>query len=549
MGSRVWWRWTALALLLAAPLAPASVTLTGEGLFYLLSAEMATQQGDRQDALAAWKHSVDQLPTAAVLAAATKAAAQLGDLPQALHWAKHWHELAPEDSESARFEAGLLLADGQDSAAIDLLQATLARFPDDERVSSELAELLAQHGRLGDAERLIHSVLQQHPQSAAAQMTLGRIALLEKQPEKAESAFARALELRPDWDEAAILHAETLHQQGNALAALRAIQGFCAAHPNAEAARVYLAKLYLSLGGQTQAYRVLQQLSLLRPEQPQIWEQLLLLGIAEKDWTGSQQALEHLRELLPHSPLLSYYQGRLAEEQKDWAPALAAYDKLSGTPLADEAQLRMVQIYYAQGQKKKALLQVEKLQARHPDNVQIPLLRAELLQEQGQVASAVQVLDQALEQHPRDADLWYARGTVAEQQGDYAGMEKAMKIVIDLRPEDAQAYNFLGYSLLQRRDELATAAHYLHKAIQLAPEDPNIQDSVGWLYHLQGDQAQALKYLQQAHAGLGEEPEVLSHLGRVLWKMGQKKEARTLWQQGLKRHPTSRRLQEDLLHP
>ena len=111
MGSRVWWRWTALALLLAAPLAPASEALTGEGLFYLLSAEMATQQGDRQDALAAWKHSVDQLPTAAVLAAATKAAAQLGDLPQALHWAKHWHELAPEDSESARFEAGLLLAD------------------------------------------------------------------------------------------------------------------------------------------------------------------------------------------------------------------------------------------------------------------------------------------------------------------------------------------------------------------------------------------------------------------------------------------------------
>ncbi|MEY2342523.1 tetratricopeptide repeat protein [Acidithiobacillus sp. IBUN Pt1247-S3] len=549
MGGKAWRCWAGLILLGLASMAEASVQLTGEDLYYLLSAEFATQKHDPEIAIPAWKHSVDQLPTAAVLAAASKAAAQLGDLSQALRWAKRWHELAPEDSESARFEAGLLLADGQEPAAIDLLQATLARFPEDERVSSELAELLAQHGRFGDAERLLHTVIQNHPDSAAAQLTLGRLALLQKHPRRAAEAFAKALQLRPDWEEAVVLYAESLRQQGSSLAALQTVQDFCAAHPSATDARAYLAKLYLNLGGQTQAYRVLQQLSLLRPDEPKIWDQLLLLAIGESDWTGAQQALEHLRELSPHSPLNSYYQGRIAEARKDWPKAREAYEKLAGTPLADEAQLRMAQTYYAQGHKNQALLELQKLQARHPDDAQIPLLRAQLLQEEAEYGMAAQILDQALEQHPRDPALWYARGIVAEQQKDYAGMDKAMRIVIDLRPDDAQAYNFLGYSLLERHKQLPEAGAYLEKAIQIAPEDPNIQDSIGWYYHLQGDQKKALYYLQKAHAQMGDEPELLNHLGRVLWQMGQQKEARALWQRGLKKHPDSRQLQEALLHP
>ncbi len=549
MGRKMQWRWLALIVFGLSPWAGASVQLTGESLYYLLSAEFATQQQDPAVAIPAWQHSVDQLPTAPILAAAAKAAAQLGDLPKALLWAKRWHELAPEDSESARFEAGLLLADGQEPAALELLQATLARFPDEERVSSQLAELLAQHGRFGDAERLLHTVIQNHPHSAAAQLALGRLALLQKQPKRAAEAFAAALRLRPDWEEAAVLQAESLRQQGNSLAALQMLQGFCAAHPSAVQARSYLATLYLSLGGQTQAYRVLQQISLLQPDQPKVWDQLLPLAIAERDWPGAQQALEHFRELAPHSPLVPYYQGRIAEGQKAWSKAREAYAKLAGTPLADEAQLRIAQTYYAQGQKSKALAELQKLQARHPNDAQIPLLRAQLLQEEGDYAAAAQLLDQALEHHPRDAALWYARGAIAELQKDYAGMEKAMRIVIELRPDDAQAYNFIGYSLLERRQQLAQAGAYLEKAIQLAPEDANIQDSMGWYYHLQGDQKKALVYLQKAHAQLGDEPEVLDHLGRVLWQLGRQQEARALWQRGLEKHPDSKELQEALLHP
>ena len=82
-----------------------------------------------------------------------------------------------------------------------------------------------------------------------------------------------------------------------------------------------------------------------------------------------------------------------------------------------------------------------------------------------------------------------------------------------------------------------------------APDDPSIQDSIGWLYHLQGKQREALAYLEKAHAGLGDDPEVLEHLGRVLWSLGRQKEARALWQRGLRLHPNSKRLQEALMHP
>ncbi len=128
-------------------------------------------------------------------------------------------------------------------------------------------------------------------------------------------------------------------------------------------------------------------------------------------------------------------------------------------------------------------------------------------------------------------------------------MEKAMRVVIALRPTDAQAYNFLGYSLLLHQKDPAQAAPYLEKAIEYAPEDPSIQDSIGWLYHLQGKQKEALHYLEKAHAGLGDDPEVLAHLGRVLWHLGRQQEARALWRRGLQLHPNSPQLHEALMHP
>ncbi len=87
----------------------------------------------------------------------------------------------------------------------------------------------------------------------------------------------------------------------------------------------------------------------------------------------------------------------------------------------------------------------------------------------------------------------------AEKLDRIDAMERQLRRVIELRPDYAHAYNALGYSLADRNVRLPEALQLIEKAHQLAPEDPYILDSLGWVYYRMGDLPQARKYLEQAY--------------------------------------------------
>jgi Flp pilus assembly protein TadD, contains TPR repeats len=125
-------------------------------------------------------------------------------------------------------------------------------------------------------------------------------------------------------------------------------------------------------------------------------------------------------------------------------------------------------------------------------------------------------------------------------------MEKAMRTVIRLAPDHAQAYNFIGYSLVERHSNLVEAQKLLSKALSLSPDNPEILDSIGWLRHVRGDNLQALEYLQKAHTALPDNAAVSAHLGQVLWSLGRHTDARQVWQSALQKHPDDATLKSNL---
>ena len=64
---------------------------------------------------------------------------------------------------------------------------------------------------------------------------------------------------------------------------------------------------------------------------------------------------------------------------------------------------------------------------------------------------------------------------------------------------------------------------------------------MGWVRYRQGDLPGALDYLEKARAK-NNDPEVVAHLGEVMWAMGRQDEARTLWQDMQKQHPDNETL-------
>ncbi len=101
-----------------------------------------------------------------------------------------------------------------------------------------------------------------------------------------------------------------------------------------------------------------------------------------------------------------------------------------------------------------------------------------------------------------------------------------------MRPQDPHAFNALGYSLADRGLRLEEARSLILKAVELAPQDPFIQDSLGWVEFRLGNLAEARRILQAAFERRAD-PEIAAHLGEVLWSAGQHEAALTVWRQGL----------------
>jgi uncharacterized protein HemY len=117
--------------------------------------------------------------------------------------------------------------------------------------------------------------------------------------------------------------------------------------------------------------------------------------------------------------------------------------------------------------------------------------------------------------------------------------------VIESKPEDPQAYNALGYSLAERNLRLAEAKELIQKAVKLAPEDPFIADSLGWVEFKLGNLVEAQRVLEAAYK-TKPDAEIAAHLGEVLWKQGLKDRATAMWKEGLKINKNNDTLVETL---
>ncbi|NCV89111.1 MAG: hypothetical protein EBW19_02765, partial [Betaproteobacteria bacterium] len=173
------------------------------------------------------------------------------------------------------------------------------------------------------------------------------------------------------------------------------------------------------------------------------------------------------------------------------------------------------------------------------------LLLAQLMRESERAEEGFRLLDQSLEQDPQRVELLYDHAMAAERLNRPALAEKSLKRLIAMRPGHAHAYNALGYSLADRNLRLEEAQAYIEKALALAPDDPHIIDSMGWVLYRRGDLKGALSYLQKAY-DLQADPEIAIHLGEVLWKLDRKEEALALWRKAQQAEPSNSLLRETL---
>jgi tetratricopeptide (TPR) repeat protein len=142
-------------------------------------------------------------------------------------------------------------------------------------------------------------------------------------------------------------------------------------------------------------------------------------------------------------------------------------------------------------------------------------------------------IDQIRKPDERDWFVFFARGVCQERLGNWPQAEQDLQMALRLNPGEASVLNYLGYSWIDRGENIDEAKAMIEQAVSEHPDDGFIVDSLGWVHYLTGDYAKAVEVLERAVRLEPTDPTINDHLGDAYWRVGRKIEARFQWQHAL----------------
>jgi tetratricopeptide (TPR) repeat protein len=155
----------------------------------------------------------------------------------------------------------------------------------------------------------------------------------------------------------------------------------------------------------------------------------------------------------------------------------------------------------------------------------------------GKYRESLEYYSRAIELSNKQSYYYYYRAISYEKLGYIQETEIDLRKSIELDPNFAPAYNFLGYMFAEKNIELEESLRLIRKAIDLEPDNPAYQDSLGWILFRFGKHEEALHHLQLAEELMEEKKEkdavVYDHLGDVYFKLNDLPNARASWQKAL----------------
>lgn len=518
--------------------AQANSGLTPPLLYHILLAEIAGQRGRLGVSMQSYMAAANETDDPRVAERATRIAIYARDDARALVAARRWAALAPDSMDAQQVMAALLLRAGKPNQALVHLERVVNGGESRGYKGYMLAvTLLSREKDKQMAMAVMHKLVDGHQDDPNAMYALGHLAMLAGQYDEARQAVDKVIALRPGWTQAYVLQAGIQERAGDKAGAFETLRKAVARYPDKQDLRLYYARKLID-ARKLSAARA--QFALLLKHDPKDSDALFALGLLDMQ-AGKLAASEHyfmrLAENGERATDANYFLGQIREAEKKPEAALKAYQAVRGGRYFIDAQIRMAMITAHAGNVDAAQARLQAIQARTPRQQQkLYLAEGELLRLGKRYQGAFDLYSEALTQLPDDPDLLYARSLAAEKLGKIDIVESDLKQILANDPNNVQALNALGYTLADRTRRYKEALGYISRALAQQPNDPAIQDSMGWVQYRLGHYAESLKYLRKAYAQM-KDAEVGAHLGEVLWVMGQRDAARKVWDEALRSAP------------
>ena len=532
-------------------------------LFYqLLVGELSAQSGDAASAYALMLDAARKAKSARLYERAVELALMARNGESALQAAQAWTLAFPSSRDANRYVLQILIGLNKVAETLEPLKRDLAGLTPKDRAIA-IALLPRYFSRAGDkkaaastVEQALATDLTNMTTGPSAWSALGRLRLLAQDAEGALEAARRGAALNAKAEDPILLALLLSGPQASAADPL--VRKYLAGKPTPEVRMGYTRKL---LDGQrfADAYTQMQLLTTEKPDEADAWLVRGSLELQDKKWAAAEASLmkyvalsepkTDAAENTGSSPgLVQAYLllAQIAEQNQKLEEADALLRRIDSPQDAIRVQGRRAMILARQGEVDKARTLLRDIPELQPTDARAKIsLEVQLLREYKLYPAAYQVLTDAIARHPEDIDWVYDQAMLAEKIGRIDKMEQLLRRVITAKPDYFHAYNALGYSLADRNVRLPEARQLINKALEFAPGDPFIVDSLAWVEFRAGNTTEALRLLRQAYQ-VRPDAEIAAHLGEVLWSIGQRTEATDTWKQGMGLNPDNETLTETI---
>lgn len=514
--------------------------LLPRAVFSVLMGELALDRGKTELALSAYVDLARRTNDPRVLERAFEIAAHARQYEIALQLAQLWGTADPQSFKAQQAITATLVQLNRTEELTAQIALMLER--DKPQLAENLLELnrmLARQPDRAAVERLIKKVTAPYADLPEAHYALGVAAYASGNLARARTETAKAIELRPDWELAALVHGKTL-AKNSPEEAIQFLQNFVATYSKAADTRIYLARLLLAAKRYSEAREHFDRILEDYPDAPEALYPAAMLALQQNDTTHARHLLDKLMAgSFPDKSTVHFFLGQIDEDEKHYDAALDHFRQVIAGDQYLSARLRMAILLTQLGRVDEALTQLKATQAKtKEERLRLDTVHANILREAKRYDEALTLFEKLVAQHPDDVELLYDSALLAERLGKIALFETRLRHLLKLKPDDTHSLNALGYSLADRNVQLDEAYALIKKAADLKPNDPFIMDSLGWVLYRQGKLQEGLNWLEAAHK-IRPDPEIAAHLGEVLWKVGRREEALQVWRDASAKHPGS----------
>jgi tetratricopeptide (TPR) repeat protein len=512
----------------------------GRTVFQALLGDIALQNGEITMGVSAWADLAQRTRDPKVIARALEVAALAKQFDLAIELNKMWLEVEPDSAKAQQAQSSLLVL----SNRLDELAPQLAKVLEEDQAAlpanlMHLNRMLARHADKKAVQRLVDRLALPYTAVPEAHFAMGQAAANAGDEMRAQVEFEKALQQRPDWEAAALSRAQ-LQARLSSASAIASLSEFTERYPKATDARLALARLLISDKQYDVARKQFDRLLGENPHNPDVIYPVAMLALQQGDTATGRAQLEKLLSIdFPDKNAVHFFIGQIDDDEKRPAAALEHYRQVNGGDQYIAARSRAAQILFKQGKADEAREMIQTTRAGDDkERTQLILAESQLLREAGRNDQAYTMLEAALAKQPDNSELLYETALTAERLGKVEVLETHLKHLLVLKPDHAHALNAMGYSLAERNIRLSEAYELISRAQALAPEDPFIMDSMGWVLFRQGDLNKALSTLERAYK-IKPDPEIAAHLGEVLWAMQRKDDARQILKEASAKNPDS----------